>query len=127
MKKWDKIIIGLLLLISFAPYFFFKVFILEDFSRTYAVITVNGEAYKEIPLTGQVSSKEYIIQTEYGENIIIVEDESIFVREADCADQICTHFGIINQPGEMIVCLPNKLLIEIKGSQSSEQIDERVY
>ncbi|WP_157047863.1 hypothetical protein [Cellulosilyticum ruminicola] len=54
IKKWDIIIIGLLLIISFLPYMLIKELVKDDITKgTYAYITVEGEFYKEIPLTGR--------------------------------------------------------------------------
>lgn len=130
MKKWDKIIIAGLLVISFLPYLLFKVFLGGNADSVYAYITVDGEFYKEIPLTGQMSAKEYVIHSSHGSNTIVVENESITVVEADCSDHICEQFGTISKPGEVIVCLPNQVYIEVKGNlneKSGDEEDIRVY
>ncbi len=127
MKKWDKIIIGVLLLISFLPYLLFKVFLLGDFNGTYAYITVEGKPYMDIPLTGQVTSKEYTIKSSIGTNVLVVENESIRVEEADCPDLLCEEFGAKNQVGDVIVCLPHQVYIEIKGTDHNNEVDGRIY
>ena len=40
--------------------------------------------------------------------------------EADCDDQICVHQGYIENSGEMIVCLPNRFLVEMKNDKGNE-------
>lgn len=129
MKKWDKIIIVILLVISFLPYLFVKTFLIGSYDKTYAYITVNGELYKEVPLTGQVKHKEFIIDTGHGTNKIVIENESIGVVEADCSDGICEEFGFISKPGEIIVCLPHSVYIEVRGQQEEkdDEIDMRAY
>lgn len=127
IKKWDIIIIGLLLVISFLPYILIKEFVSNDVEGIYAYITVGGKPYKEIPLTGQVNRKELVIKTEYGENTIAIENESISVIEADCHDHVCEAFGFKHTPGDIIVCLPNQLYIEVRGNlaHSSAEQDAR--
>lgn len=128
MKKWDKIIIVMLLIISFIPYLFIKVFLANNYHQTYACITVGGEIYKEIPLTGQMRHREFIIETAKGSNKIAIENESIAVIEADCKDGVCKEFGFISNPGEIIVCLPHEVYIEIKGEKVAEEhVDIRAY
>ena len=125
IKKWDIIIIGILLIISFLPYAVLKEFIVQTGNQRYAYISVGGEPYKEIPLTGQVSHHEEWIETEYGRNKIAIENESIAVIESDCHDHICEQPGYISKPGENISCLPHRLYIEVRGKekQSESKID----
>jgi len=129
LKKWDIIIIGLLLIISFLPCSLIKEFIDTDAESIYAYITVAGEPIKELPLTGQVNYKEFVVETEYGKNIIVIENESIAVAEADCPDHVCETFGFKNTPGDIIVCLPHQLYIEVRGNlaDSTEEEDARGY
>ena len=37
----------------------------------------------------------------------------IRMTEADCPDQICVHTGWIDQEHDMIVCMPNKVVVQI--------------
>lgn len=128
MKKWDKIIIASLLVLSFLPHLFFGMFVSKDYNKTYAVVTVNGKPYKEIPLTGQISAKDYRIETEYGTNLLRVENERIAIIEADCPDKICVEPGFIHKPGQSLVCLPNRVYVEIEGiNQEQEGIDIKAY
>lgn len=115
IKRWDKIIISLLLVISFVPYFFLKVLMPNSYNVTYAKITISGELYKEIPLTGQVKPKEFIVDTGYGMNKVLIENEAITITEADCPDAICIRTGFISKPKESITCLPHRLHIEVIG------------
>lgn len=123
MKAWDKIIIVLLLVISFIPYVIFSAFKLGDYDTTHARITINGQLYKEIPLTAQIKQTKFEIKNEYGTNEIVIENEGITIINADCPDGICTQTGFIKKPGQSITCLPHKLHIEIKGSSNEEVLD----
>ena len=40
--------------------------------------------------------------------------------DATCPDHICVNQKEISKTGETIVCLPNKVIVEIKGADSSE-------
>lgn len=118
LKKWDYIIIVILIIISFIPCVFFKGLIGEKTAQVYAYITVAGELYNEIPLTGQVSRKEFSIETKYGKNTIVIKNESIAVVASDCKDHICEDFGYKGEVGDVIVCLPHQLYIEIKSNET---------
>ena len=128
IKKWDIIIIGILIILSFLPYIYLKFLGGNHLGNTYAYITISGKLYKEIPLTGQVSQKQIIIESEYGKNTIMIADEGIAIIDADCPDHLCEAFGFKNKVGDIIVCLPHQLYIEIKGNTDDSSVeDARVY
>jgi hypothetical protein len=45
---------------------------------------------------------------------VLVQHGKVSVIEADCPRQICVHTGAISRPGQVIACVPNKMLIQIK-------------
>lgn len=87
----------------------------------YASIYVNGEHYDEVMLTAE--EYEFEIKTERGYNRLKVSEYGIEMVEADCPDQICIGFGHVHSTNENIVCLPNRVFIEIHGSDDAEGVD----
>lgn len=120
MKRLDTILIIIYLLISItgAVYFMVDGLKVHD-GGLELVVSVNNKEYERIQLP---TSKRQVldIQTELGHNRIIIEGDHIHMEEADCNDQICVHTGEINQAKEMIVCLPNKVVVEIKGRKKTK-------
>lgn len=61
--------------------------------------------------------KDQVLRFEEDEdyNIVEIKDGVVRVTEASCKNQICVHSASISKekPG-MIVCLPNKLIVEIQ-------------
>jgi hypothetical protein len=47
-------------------------------------------------------------------NVMIVEDNSVNIIDADCPDKVCVNHSSIESIGETIICLPHKLVVEIK-------------
>ncbi|MGL4344348.1 MAG: NusG domain II-containing protein [Cellulosilyticaceae bacterium] len=128
MKKWDKIIIMSLLILSFLPHIILALFVNKEYTQTFAVISVNGEVQKRIPLTGQHNSRDYTITTEYGTNVIRTQNEKIAIIDADCPDKICSEPGFIMKPGQSLVCLPHRLYVGIEGvSDVQDEIDIKAY
>ena len=41
------------------------------------------------------------------------------VAKASCPDKLCVHAGFINTTGQIIVCLPGKIYVEIKSDQET--------
>ncbi|MEF3330382.1 NusG domain II-containing protein [Oceanobacillus sp. M60] len=126
LKPWDVILVILLVLLSFLP---IGIFVLqqsqyaEEDSVNVAVITVDNEIVEEIQLTGNTETREIEIEvSDHDNNIIEVDNERIHIKSATCSDQICVRTGYISMPGQTIVCLPHKLVVEIQ-SDSGETED----
>lgn len=46
-----------------------------------------------------------------------IKDGRIRVAESDCPKGVCKHVGWVRTPGRSIVCVPNKVLIELRGER----------
>ena len=86
-------------------------------SHAEVCIKVNGQETGRYPLN---ENREIPLQTEYGYNLVVIENCSVFVREADCNNHDCISQGSMNLDnytqrflGNLIVCLPHKLEIEL--------------
>ena len=78
-------------------------------------ITVDGEDYG----TWRLSKNETI---KIGEtNVCEIKDGKVRMIKADCPDHLCMKQSPIDKNGGMIVCLPNKVIIEGKGTPDSAQ------
>jgi len=53
-----------------------------------------------------------------GQMLIEIKEGRIRVKESDCPRKICVNTGWIKTPGQIIVCVPNKVLVEIKSAGS---------
>lgn len=59
-------------------------------------------------------------------NIIKIQHNEISIIEASCKDKICINTGKINNGMTPIVCLPNKVIIEIEVNEEDE-LDAATY
>lgn len=86
----------------------------KAYNDKYVEIEVEGKLYKRLPLDN--SRNERInIQTKLGKNIIDISNGKVRVLDADCPDKICIKDGAIDKPGQILVCLPHKVVVQIKG------------
>lgn len=46
-------------------------------------------------------------------NTVIIKDGTAYMHDADCKNQICVKHKKISKNGESIICLPNRVIIEI--------------
>lgn len=54
-----------------------------------------------------------------GYNIVCIQDGAVSVTQADCPDQICVRHAATNLSGDPIVCLPNRLVVEVFAGEAS--------
>ena len=86
-----------------------------------AVIYQNGEIIREINLDEITEPLEFAIEGGDGQtNDVRVEQGRIRITSASCPDKICVHQGWIENGVVPIVCLPNKVTIEICGDASGD-------
>lgn len=81
------------------------------------LVTVDGEAYGTYLL-----SKEQDIPIQIdGEtaNFLVIRDGKADMTEADCPDRLCVRQKAISRTNETIVCLPNKVVVQVMGSKES--------
>lgn len=123
LKKLDIVIIVFLLILSFTPNLIFSKTLSKDYSSTYANIKISGKVYDSIELSSFKGEKTLDIQTSHGTDKVLIKDGSIQIIDADCNDKLCIKQGVISKVGETLVCLPNELIIEIKGDESDSSND----
>ena len=76
-----------------------------------AVISVAGRVSAEINL----NAEDKTFSLDSIENITFErKDNRIRIISSDCPDKICKKTGFISDCGETIVCMPNKIIVEIK-------------
>lgn len=81
------------------------------------VVYVDGELYTSINLDNDT---ELLVNSEYGSNLIVIENSEVFVKDSDCINNDCINMGRLRSPGRSIICLPNRLEICIEGSLEAD-------
>lgn len=122
MKKWDFIIILLLLVLSFTPYLL-KPSYEGDIDGLYAEISINGEIVDKISLNDLSYKDTLDFESKFGHNKIIIKNGTLQVIESSCSDHVCEQGLPGKHPGDVIVCLPNRFLVEIKGNITRDDVD----
>lgn len=122
MTKGDKILIVTIIIISLVSLGFIKNSA-TGYNDKYISIQVDGKEYKKVIFDKSLIGKNIPIETQFGYNLIEIGDGNVRVIEASCPDELDVKQGYISMPGEIIVCLPNRLVVEIKGSSDTREID----
>ena len=104
MKKRDFLFVLIIIMTSF-----FSFLIIKSVSKDADTvrITVNGEIFCERPL-----SENCVIDIN-GTNTAVIENGSVYMKSATCPDKLCIHQGRARDGSKKIICLPNKVVIEV--------------
>lgn len=57
-----------------------------------------------------------------GETLLIVQDGRARVESSPCRDKVCIGMGEIRFPGELLACVPNRILITIPGVRPEGEV-----
>lgn len=123
IKKMDIVIIVLLLIISFTPHLIFFKTSQKSSKNNYAIIQVDGKIHKKIDLSKVKKSEKVNLNLPNGKNTLLIKNNNIQMDSANCNDALCVKQGNISKVGQTIICLPHKLIIEIKGDELDSKDD----
>ena len=86
---------------------------------SYAKVTVDGKVYGEYSL---FESQTVEIKNQDGDitNYLVIKDGYADITEANCPDKLCAKQKKSSLDRETIVCLPNKVVVEIISNSSSD-------
>ena len=83
-----------------------------------ASVTVDGELYGTYSLAQDQTIE--VAQKDGHTNHITIKDGTVSMAYSTCKNQVCVNAGAISETRDSIVCLPNKVMIEIQGSAKNE-------
>lgn len=114
MKKKDLVLIGFLLIIAIVGMIAIN---LGKKPGSQVVITVDGNIYKTADIK---EDQTILVNTKNGDNTVVIADGMVDMTKADCPDKICVNHKKISKSGETIVCLPQKVVVEVTGMDDKE-------
>ncbi|MBQ8663632.1 MAG: NusG domain II-containing protein [Eubacterium sp.] len=86
-----------------------------------AIVTIDGVEYGRYDLSKEAEIPITIdgVTTNY----LLIANEAADMIEADCPDQLCVNMKAISMDGETIVCLPNKVVVEVESDTQVSELD----
>jgi hypothetical protein len=105
-----------IVIVIFAIGFFigFKIFARKG---EYVQVRVSGKIVAEYPLDEELET--VIKGYDNGENKLVIKSGEAYIMEANCPDKLCMNQGKINLEGQSLVCLPNKVVVEITNNDKN--------
>lgn len=122
-KKMDIILIAIYVIITLIMAYFLLFKSQDSGSSRILYIQQGGKVIEKISLpTAGVINRT--ISDGVHTNEVVIDRNKVYVTKADCHDGLCMKQGEIYKNGDMIVCLPNKLVLEIKSDDNSMSDNE---
>ncbi|MFR4352695.1 MAG: NusG domain II-containing protein [Roseburia sp.] len=116
--KKDVILIMAILAVALASYFGIRYYQGMNTREAVAVVKVGEAEYGRFPLNADVTEKIELPDGSY--NILEIRDGKADITEASCPDGICVDHRPVSRKNETIVCLPNKVVVEIQNGEESD-------
>lgn len=115
IKTNDKWLLVGILVALFLCFVLFRLF--AGGQGAYVKVTVDGDIYGNYPLQSEQTVEIEIDGTVT--NVLRIDSGEADMISADCPDKLCVHQRAISRQKETIVCLPNKVVVEVVGAEES--------
>ena len=120
-KSIHDIILGIsLLLIASVLFVTDMINASSDNGNKVVIVSVDGKQTAVYPLNKNGTYELY--GSHLGTNTLVIEDGKAYISEASCPDKQCMKQGKISRTGEMLVCLPNRVVVKIADSENDEPV-----
>ncbi len=106
ITKADMVLAAVLLVLGLTSPFFLRA---KPTESTVVRITVDGAEFGSYPL-----DQDRIVDVNGG-NTVVIQDGKVWVSDANCPGKDCMDFGKIGSEGQVIACLPHRMLVMITG------------
>ncbi len=101
-------------------------------AEAYLKVQVGNLVFEPVPLTEERDIE--LIQKDGKKNVVRVTRGSIIMHSANCDNQDCVHQGLVSLENRdkrvlqnMIICLPNQVVLELLDAQEAQADWESVY
>lgn len=95
---------------------FLSIFTTHEGSKV--VVRVSGQNIASFPIE---VDRIYTIEGKSGHtNKLIIKNGSVWIETASCPDELCVKQGKIRNAGQSIVCLPNRVVVEIEKNEHDD-------
>ena len=95
-----------------------SVFILMPSKKREVEIVQNGTVLYTFDLNRAEDKEIRVSAADGGYNLIVINNGTICISEADCPDQTCVKMGVLKSDYLPIVCLPHKLIVRFAEDES---------
>ena len=112
-NKNDFVLVIIIILVAVSAFVLHNV--LGDKGASSVTVKVDGEIQGVYSL---MEDQEIAINN--GTNILVIKNGKADMTDADCPDRLCVNQKAVSKNNENIICLPNKVVVEVDSSENSE-------
>lgn len=124
-KRKHDIVLGLILLsVALILFVIDLTNISPDTGNKKVVVSVDGKKTAEYPLKKDATYE--LSGSHLGTNTLVIRSGKAYISEANCPDKQCMKQGKISRTGEMLVCLPNRVVVKIVDRKNDEPVIDGV-
>jgi len=84
------------------------------------LVQVDGE---EVIRASLAADRRFWVDGPLGRTEIEIRDERVRVVDSPCERKICVRTGWIGKPYQMVICVPNRVVIRLLGSDDDDGLD----
>ena len=111
MTKSDRILVAAVAIVAALSAAYFGLLRSRAVPVIAVITTERGEAARE-NLGGE--QRTVTVTGPVGKSIVEFQDSRVHMLWSDCPDKICRRMGWIAEPGQVVVCMPNKVVISVR-------------
>ncbi len=116
LTRADKILLLVFILLAASSYS-----ILRRFQTPGEMVVVEA-GNKIVAFFSLAEEGQYIVAGKLDNVTLQIKDKAVRIFDVSCPRKVCQQMGWIKNKGEVIVCLPNQLILRI-GEQGSGDLD----
>ena len=90
-------------------------------SGSFVVVSVDSGEVISFPLSQDVVYE--IEGYDGGRNTLVIENGRAWLEDSTCPDHLCEHMGKIDTAGQSVICLPNRVVVEVRGVDDTGEYD----
>lgn len=114
-SKKDILWIVIILLVAGVVFFFYR-----QYQAKFSSLSVRITQYDMVLYQAPLIEDHHFVLPENDALVIEVKNGEAYFVSSDCPDQICVNSGVQHKAGQRAACLPNGVILQIVGQDSTE-------
>ncbi|MGH7454696.1 MAG: NusG domain II-containing protein, partial [bacterium] len=84
------------------------------------LIAVVMAGNRQLTMRDLSTPSDFAVRGAVGEMLLQVANRRIHVLRSTCSNQVCVRQGAVHRPGEMLVCVPNRVVVFIRRANEAK-------